>query len=414
MINIYYLTGNVAKKKLTGEDIYYFDNNSTTLIYDDDVKNGIMEWISCGNPSNTLHDLGVNARNKINQCRHMIARDLQIYPSELYFTSGATESNNVVIQGVIKYYLEKNKPFTAITSSFEHPSVLNIFRYYDKFPNVNVMYVSPCIDQNDPDYGRIKPSDVEKTIKKSNNVVLISIMHANNETGAIQDVRKIGQIAKKHNIFFHSDITQSFGKFIIHPKKCNLSSVCFSGHKFHGPKGVGGLYINEEYSDILNLCYGGAQEYHKRPGTENVANIVGMSVALKKVHKDRKNKNKKLMKMKRYIIDNLSKNIEIQIIGPDSKYCLPNTIFIIIPELKMCNKDFVKKLNERGIYISVGSACHTNSKSVSHVMKSMNIDNDNIQKIIRISLSDHNTIRECEYLVKNMLDILKTTPDTGF
>ena len=128
MINIYYLTGNVAKKKLTGEDIYYFDNNSTTLIYDDDVKNGIMEWISCGNPSNTLHDLGVNARNKINQCRHMIARDLQIYPSELYFTSGATESNNVVIHGVIKYYLEKNKPFTAITSSFEHSSVLNIFK----------------------------------------------------------------------------------------------------------------------------------------------------------------------------------------------------------------------------------------------------------------------------------------------
>ena len=403
-MKIYYLNGNVIKD--IKPKIYYFDNNSTTLIYDNDVKKGIMNWISCGNPSNTLHDFGKNAHDKIEQCRHMVSRELGIHPCELYFTSCATESNNICLQGIINHYIRKdyNKKYSIITSSFEHPSVRNIFKYYEKHCNIEVTYINPCKNKNDKDFGCVKTTDVEKAIKQAKSkVILISIMHANNETGAIQDIKKIGNLAKKHDIFFHSDITQSMGKYIINPRKYNLSSFSFSGHKFHGPKGIGGLYINKKYSNIINLCFGGEQESHLRPGTENVANIVGISIALIKVHEHREQKNIKLSKMKKYIIDNLGKNEKIKILGANYQKTLPNTIFILLESITTCNKKLMGYLNKKNIYISIGSACQTNSGKTSHVLDTMDIKEEDKIKIIRISLSDYNTMEECEYLVQNLI-----------
>jgi len=403
-MKIYYLKGNITKN--IKPKIYYFDNNSTTLIYDDDIKKGIMNWISCGNPSNTLHDLGKNAHDKIEQCRHMISQELNIHPCELYFTSCATESNNIALQGIINHYIRKdyNKKYSVITSSFEHPSVRNIFKYYEKHCNIDVIYIDPCKDKNDRDFGCIKAANIEEAIKQAKSkVILISIMHANNETGAIQDIKEIGSIAKKYEIFFHSDVTQSMGKYIICPREYNLSSISFSGHKFHGPKGVGGLYISKKCSNIINLCFGGEQEAHLRPGTENVASIVGISMALLKVHENRKQKNIKLSRMKKYIIEKLGKNEKIKILGASEEKTLPNTILVMLENIKTCNKKLVKYLNEKNIYISVGSACQTNSGKTSHVLNTMNLNDDDKTKIIRISLSDYNTMKECVYLVENLL-----------
>lgn len=410
---IYYLVGDICKKdECCNEKIYYFDNNATTLIYDDNVKEGIIKWISCGNPSNILHDFGLKAHNKIEQCRHSVARDLHVYPEEVYFTSGATESNNIVIQGIFHYYMEQSEKekVTMITSSFEHPSVLNIFKHFEKSKSdqFEIIYVNPSTDKNSPFYKTIDPKDIAKAIDNANyKVVLVSIMFANNETGAMQDIKSIGRICKKNNIMFHSDATQAIGKYIIHPKKYCIDAMSFSGHKFHGPKGIGGLFIDKHVNKILNLCYGGEQEEGKRPGTENVAHIIGMTLALEEVHKNRKEKNKKLLGMKKYIIDYLKKYENVEILCPENDdRALPNTILIMLKNMGTCNKVFVRELNKSKIYVSVGSACQTQAKS-SHVLDTIGIDPKDKLKIIRISLSDYTNVEECTFLVQKIVELLK-------
>ena len=243
-IKIYYLRNGSEMDK-----IFYFDNNSTTLIYDKDVKDEIMEWISCGNPSNILHVAGIAAHNKIKEAREQISKDLKIDPSELYFTSGATESNNLVIQGFVKEYTQKNpsQKFCVLTSAFEHPSVLAVIKNLSTTnPQVVPIFVNPVWDTKNKYYGTISAENIEDAIKKApHKVVFMSIMHANNETGSVQNLEEIGKIAKKYDIFFHCDATQSLGKYVLHPKEYNINAMSFSGHKFHGPKGIGGLYIND-------------------------------------------------------------------------------------------------------------------------------------------------------------------------
>lgn len=394
--------------------MYYFDNNSTTLIYDENVKNEITNWISCGNPSNILHTYGQLAKDKIDLCRNIIAKKLSVFPDEIYFTSGATESNNISIQGIINNYLndnKENKIYTIITSTFEHPSVLNIFKNYQNNPNLNIVYLNPELDKNNEYYGCINPDKIENIIQEnhsnSKHVIFISIMHANNETGAINDIYKIGQITRKYGILFHCDATQSIGKYLIKPKEYNIHFMSFSGHKFHGPKGIGCLYMSKDVT-LTNLCFGGEQEFHKRPGTENVANIAGITAAFISSHEDRDDKNKKLYEKKIFILKNLKNKTNFDIIGPTLQKTLPNTLLLMLHDIKKCNVTFVKELNTRGICISVGSACQTGKQS--HVLNSMNIPEENRIKIIRISLSDYNTIDECKYLVANIIDILKQLP----
>lgn len=409
-MKIYYLSGDLINCKQDWTEVYYFDNNSTTLIYDKEVKKGIISWISCGNPSNILHDYGKRAHEKLKVCHHTIARDLHVYPKEIYFTSGATESNNMVIQGVINNYTEKapGEKYTIITSLFEHPSVYNVFKHYETLPNIEVLWINICSDPTDPECRCIRASDVKKAVNMAKNkVILLSIMYANNETGAIQDIKKIGRIARANKIFFHTDATQAIGKYIIHPKKLGIDAMSFSGHKFHGPKGVGALYLDERQNKVINLCYGGEQEGKKRPGTENVANIIGMTLALQRVHENRTQKNKEMKEKKDYIIAELKKEIKIQILGPPNK-CLPNTILMMIEELGTCNKLLVEELNKKKIYVSMGSACQTQSKKSSHVLDTMGLDDKEKLKVIRISLSDYTTLYECEYLIKNLIKIVQS------
>jgi cysteine desulfurase len=316
-------------------------------------------------------------------------------------------SNEDVI--ATNYYLDKypKQQLVAITSSFEHPSVLKVFKHYDDNQYVKVMYVDPCNNINDSEYGCIKASDINKAIHSTNDkIILISIMHGNNETGAIQDIKGIGQLANKYNIFFHSDITQSLGKYIIHPKEYYLDAVSFSGHKFHGPKGIGGLYINKSHNDLLNLCYGGEQEHQRRPGTENVSNIVGLTLALQKVHTNRNNKSKSVLSLKKWLINKISQYEDITVLGSNINRSLPNTILLMINNLGSCNRVLVKELNKRKIYVSVGSACQTTSGS-SHVLDVLKLTKKDKLKVIRISLSDYTTLSECKYFVNNLLDILK-------
>lgn len=407
----YYLVGDLNAGAPIMNNIYYFDNNATTLIYDSEIKKAIIDWISCGNPSNTLHDFGLIAHNKIEQCRHSIAKRLCVSSKEVYFTSGATESNNIVVQGTVNYYLEKNPKdkFTIITSTFEHPSVVNIFKHYqENEPNIEVLFVEPCKNPDDPEFGCIKASDLEDQIKLAKyKIILVSIMHANNETGAIQNIQEIGTICKKYNLFFHCDATQTMGKYEIHPHQCYIGALSFSGHKFHGPKGIGGLFLSQTHNDVMNLCFGGEQEGSKRPGTENIANIIGLALALNLVHQDRNTKNNRLKQLTEYIIQEVGEQEKIRILGAKRDKSLPNTILMLIENIGTCNKMLVKDLNKRKIYVSVGSACQTNSNHSSHVLDTMGLEKKDKIKVIRISLSDYTTEEECQYLVRNLVDAIR-------
>lgn len=386
------------------DNIYYFDNNATTLIYDQKIYDIIKEWLSCANPSNTLHIQGHNASNQLEKCREIIANDLNVNPSEVYFTGSATEANNIIIQGIINKNLKKHDNITIITSVFEHPSVLNTFKNYENNNNIKVVYIPLDLNPDSNNYGSVDVSLLIKALYTYENIALVSIMFANNETGAINDIKLIGQQIRNKNksqnniyTFFHCDCTQIIGKYRIKPKDLFIDSITFSGHKFHAPKGIGCLYINNQNSKcpICGICFGGEQEETIRPGTENLAYISALAYALKNVHDNRIEKNKKLIALKAYLIKELRK-LNCLIILP--KQSLNNTILFILPKLKICNRQFCNIISrEYNICLGTSSACQTNK--FSHVLTAMNINDNYFTRIIRLSTSDYTTKSECEYLI---------------
>lgn len=428
IIYILYLIYNMYRKRE-----YYFDNNATTIYIEQDIRDIINNWIDCGNPSNTLHEEGKRARKKNEESKEIIATDLQVDSSEIYFTSNATEANNIAIQSIINYYLQTNEfdKFTIMTSNTEHPSVLEVFKKYNDHPRIEVIFIPIETNIKNKYYGSINPESVMKLIKKSTHkVILMSFMYANNETGALNDVKALGEISKKYQIIFHCDCTQAIGKYIIHPRDLNIHSITFSGHKIHTPKGVGCLYMQNKIifedaqliSDVGNLqtvknqkcndldskdlhgiCFGGEQSL-LRPGTENVAYNAALACALKKIHERRNDKNAKLFKQKQYIIQELM-NLNCKII--QSNYDnLANTILVILTGIDCCNKTFARELsNLFGISVGTNSACHSQDKS-SYVVSAMKIKPELQDKIIRISLSDYTTDNECKYLIRSLKDLL--------
>lgn len=388
--------------------VYYFDNNATTPV-PEVIADEMKKWISCGNPSNVLYDCGRAANKEIALCRKKITDIMGVEQQELFFTSGATESNNLLIKGVANYFKINNpsQKFHIITSSFEHPSVLAVCKFLED-TGFEVTYVKPD-SSGGTFHGTIDPKDIENNIKS--NTILITIMHGNNETGALQDLHTIGSIGKKHKIFTHSDCTQTMGKFIIKPKELGLDSISFSGHKFHGPKGIGGLYITDTYqSQIIPLSHGGDQESSLRPGTENVANIVGMSYAYELAQHNRSLKNKILRKLKNRILQKLTDGkLNFKILGPlDDNKTNPNTILIMFPDMKGCNQTLVDVLNRRDVCVSVGSACKTkaSAKKPSHVLEMFKLTDDDKIKVIRISMSDYTSKQEVDYLVSILLEVV--------
>ena len=391
---------------------YYFDNNATTTYIEPCIKKEIIKWIDCGNPSNTLYKLGqIAALNNYN-ARKIIANDLMVDPSEIYFTANATEANNIAIQSIINYYLSLNDTdkYCIMCSNAEHPSVLEIFKHYESNPRIKVTYI-PIDNEKDSDfYASINPSVLKKYIENEElQIIIISIMFSNNETGAINPIKTIGNICNSHNIIFHCDATQAIGKYIIHPEELGIHALSFSGHKIHAPKGVGALYLkNQIYlnnntvkkcdintKNLKGVCFGGEQTII-RPGTENVAFNIALAMALLIIHTDRSQKNKKMSVLKKYIVTHLNE-LGHTVINP--KHCTPNTILVIINNINCCNKVFARDLaNKFNVCVGTSSACQT-SKSFSHVTTALNIPPEQQNKIIRISLSDYTTLYDCEVLI---------------
>ena len=418
----------------------YFDNNATTIM-STEAKKALLEWCNRGNPSSGYAS-AKEARAMMTEFRKYIgklcsidsccpeARDSKVADSvrndpskyKVIFTSGASEANCTAISSIISAYEEvtRNIPHVVV-SAIEHKSIISMVKSYQSRGKITATFVQPTKS------GHIKPEDIEKAI--TNDTCLVCVMHANNETGAINNIQKIGQIAHKHNVPFHCDTVQSFGKFPISPIKDNVDSFCISFHKLHGPPGVGALLIKQQLLQGYNLSpmiYGSQNEGY-RGGTENLPGIGASLVATKITMQDRLQKNKNSGKIKQYIMNELSKNIhtrqftqytpngkapkiEIVFLSNASEYYLPNTLLLsVVKHSKpyICNVKMKDSLEKQGIVISVGSACNTADEKASHVLYAMGADELIRKGALRISLGDVNTLPEAKKFVQEFLKIIK-------
>ncbi len=368
----------------------YLDNAATTRVYPEVVKEMLPYFKEeYGNPS-SLHKLGENAKEAITTARKTLAKEINAKPQELIFTSGGTESNNLTIQGLAKAFPKKK---TIIISEIEHPSIQEPCNYLQT-QGYNIIKI-PVNKE-----GMINLSILEKEIKNNlEDILLVSIMHVNNVIGTIQDTEKIGLICKLHNIPFHTDAAQSFGKLEIDVKKFNIGLLSASGHKIGAPKGIGFLFINEKIN-ISPIILGGGQERNLRSGTENVPSIVAMAEALEITKKINKGKilnirNKLILELEKIGgIINGSKNSRIY-----------NNIHVSFPDIDA--DSLVLFLSKKGIYISAGSACESKKEKEDRVLKAIKLSPEYIKGSIRISLNEDikdkdipSIIREIEKAIK--------------
>lgn len=364
----------------------YLDNSATTKPYKEVVDRMVCALTTdYANPS-SLHKKGVEIEKNIKEIRQTIARTMGAKDKEIYFTSGGTESNNTIIRSVAN--LHKKRKNHIISTEIEHPSVLNTLKDLES-EGFEVTYLKVNED------GKISLEEVKEAIKPT--TCLITIMHVNNEVGSIQPVAEIGKYLKSLNdkIYFHVDAIQSYGKINFRPSRYNIDFMSVSGHKFHGPKGIGFMYVKEN-NRIKPMLTGGGQEIGIRSGTENVPGIYGLGEAVKIINNDLDGNIKKIEKLKALLRKEIIQEIsDIKVNSPEDGVC--HILNISFRGIK--GEVMLHMLEQKGVYVSTGSACSSKKKG-SHVLNAMNLTPDEIEGAIRFSLSDLNTEEEITEAVK--------------
>lgn len=347
----------------------YFDNAATTRTDDEVLKVMLPFFINeYGNPS-SVYKLGREARKAIEEAREKVAKAINANPNEIYFTAGGSESDNLAIKGIAHANINKGKHI--ITSKIEHHAVLETCEKLEK-EGFEVSYIG--VDEN----GIIDLNELKSTIRED--TILITIMFANNEIGTIQPIKEIGEIAKEHNIVFHTDAVQAVGSIKIDVKELNIDSLSLSGHKFYGPKGIGALYVKKgvKFDKLIN---GGHQERNKRAGTENVPGIVGIGKAIELAYDRLEDNNKMIKDLRDYYLEEVKRRIPNIRINGDRKTRLPGNMNI---SFKGVEGDAVLfNLDLNGIYASIGSACTSGSLEPSHVLTAMGLNEDEARKCIK-------------------------------
>ena len=371
----------------------YFDNAATTPI-SKKVLDKMIPYMEdgFGNPS-SIHKRGREIKSVIEKSRSKVADILSCEPGEIFFTSGGTEADNMFI---INTVLEK-KIDTVITSKIEHHAVLHCCDYLNKTQNINIKYVS--INDN----GEVDLDDLEK-ITSNNKNSLVSLMHGNNEIGNINDLKTISKICEKNNVVFHSDTVQTVGHYAIDLNKINIQGIVGSAHKFHGPKGIGFLYLNNKHK-ISPFIHGGAQERNMRGGTENVYGIVGLSEALTLAYENMAAHKEKIIALKSHMIESLKQKVKgIKFNGLSSD--LDNSLYTVL-NASIPNVDdqqmFLFNLDINNIAASAGSACSSGSDSGSHVLKEIKTEDGFVN--VRFSFSKYNSIEEVDYVINKIVEI---------
>lgn len=375
--------------------VIYLDNAATTPIAPE-VTEAMLPYLKeeFGNPS-SIHQLGNRTRVAIEQARKKVAELLNAHPSEIFFTSGGTEADNTaIVQSVLDLGVKE-----IISTPIEHHAVEHTIQALEKRAWIKAKWLS--VNQ----YGQIDLDELEYLLKNQTGKTLVSIMHANNEIGTLNPLKRIGELCKKYDAYFHSDTVQTVGHFKIDLQNTPVDFIAASAHKFHGPKGVGFIYINRNIK-IKPFINGGAQERNMRGGTENIAGIVGLAKALELAYQYLDEDMAYISELKNYMIEQLSKHIpDMQFNGLTNEkalYTVLNCSFPPHPQGMM----FLYKLDIAGICASAGSACSSGSNVGSHVLKAIGASSD--RHAVRFSFSKYNTKDEIDEVVKVMKEIYET------
>lgn len=373
----------------------YLDNSATTAV-DPAVLKAMLPFLNkdFGNPS-SVHSFGQKALTAVDEAREDVAQYLHCTAQEIIFTSGATESNNLAIQGTINQLLKNNKPIHVITTKIEHPSVLEVFRAMEKRQNVEVSYLD--VDAS----GVIKLEQLKKMIKP--NTALVSIMYANNEVGAIQPIKEVSALIKSVNpkILFHTDAVQAMNYLNCNVEDLRVDMLSFSGHKIYAPKGCGALFVKKGVK-LEPLILGGHHEYGLRSGTLNVPGIVGLGKAVELI--DAKKNCAHVLKIKNKLLKEIKKIADIKFNGEGTTQ-LPNIINVSFKNAE--GESILMMLDMAGIAVSTGSACSSGSLEPSHVLTAMGVPEEWSHGSIRTSLGKFNTEADIDLFAKQIIPIIK-------
>lgn len=371
----------------------YLDNAATTKVKPevvDEMKKYFDEMY--GNPSSEIYELGRNSRQAIEEARSIISKFINADENELYFTAGGSESDNWAIKGVAFANMKKGKHI--ITTKIEHHAVLHTCEYLKKF-GFETTYLD--VDR----YGMVDLEQLEQSIRPD--TILISVMYANNEIGTLQPIEKIGEIAKKHKITFHTDAVQALGAVKIDVKKQNIDLMSMSAHKVKGPKGIGAMYIRKGVK-IDNFIHGGAQERKKRAGTESVQNIVGFGKAIELAERDFDKNFEKLTEMRNTLMQGIKDSIEDVVLNGHPTLRLPNNVNFSYRYVE--GESILLFLDMEGISASSGSACTSGSLDPSHVLLATGLDHETAHGSIRFTISEETTKEDIDYVVQTMKEII--------
>lgn len=376
----------------------YFDNSATTVVTES-VKDIVVKAMTedYGNPS-SMHMIGVNAEKYVKTAKENIAKILKVDEGEIYFTSGGTEGNNMAIIGSAN--ANKRAGNRVITTKIEHSSVANPMKYLEK-QGFDVVYLP--VDNN----GIVDMEVLKKKMTKD--TILVSIMNVNNEVGAIEPVSEIGKYIKSANpsVVYHVDAIQAFGKMEIRPRKENIDILTVSGHKIHAPKGSGFMYIKKN-TKVNPIILGGGQQEGMRSGTENVPGIAGIGQAAKDCYDNLEKNVAHMTELKDYLIDELSKFDGVTINSQKGNAGAPHIVSASFENVR--SEVLLHALEDKGVYISAGSACSSNRPAVSETLKAMGIDSKLLGSTVRFSFCELNKKEEIDYCIeqlKVMLPILK-------
>lgn len=371
----------------------YFDNAATTPLARE-VLDAMMPYMTShfGNPS-SIYSYGRESRLAIENARKTVAKLLNAHPGEIFFTSGGTESNNTAVLSAIRDLGCRH----VITSPIEHHAVLHTVEHYDRAGEVTSSYVKLLAD------GHVDLADLEQQLSSSRERCLVTLMHANNEIGNLLPIKAVGNLCNKYNAIFHSDCVQTVGHYPMDLRKIPVHFISAAGHKFHGPKGVGILYINDNIK-VKPFIFGGGQERNMRAGTENLYGIVGFARALELAMAHHEKDSEYIQSLKAYMIEQLRVHIPgVQFNGDQQGKCLYTVLSVAFPKTEK-SEMILFNLDMHNICVSGGSACSSGADIGSHVIRAIN--NNPHLVTVRFSFSKHNTTQEVDTVVSTLKDLI--------
>ncbi len=375
---------------------FYMHNAATTPVSPAVLEKMLPYFSECYGNANSIHSTGLDARKALNAARKKVAAALNCNPEEVYFTSGGSESDNWALKGVA--FANRKKGNHIITSAIEHHAILHTCEWLEK-QGFEITYVPVDAD------GLVNPADVEAAI--TDKTILISIMAANNEIGTIEPIEEIAKIAHAHHVLFHTDAVQAIGAIPVDVRAIGCDLLSLSGHKFHGPKGVGALYIKQG-TRIDNLIHGGAQERGRRASTENVAGIVGMAEAIELATANIPEKAARISALRDQLIDGLTALPYVRLNGHRTKR-LPGNVNVSVRFIE--GESLLLRLDLAGVAASSGSACTSGSLDPSHVLLAIGLPHEIAHGSLRLSLSDTTTQEEVDYVLSVLPGIIEYLRD---